>query len=256
VNAQTDASDPQITRIDSPLPNPARGVFETLLVLDGKPVELERHLERLESSVNALWGEHEPATARELILDCSGGLPLGRLRLDVVPAAAGTTATVKAVPVEEALLFPPWSRAIDLRPIAVPGGIGAHKWVDRRLLERAEADANGAVALILDIDGTLLEGSRSSLFLVRHGAIWTPAADGRLLPGVTRARVIEAARALGAEVHEEALPLDRLLEADEAFLTGAVRGIEPVRSCLGLREWRGGELTARLSYELRRTWLG
>jgi para-aminobenzoate synthetase/4-amino-4-deoxychorismate lyase len=252
MNVRAGAPDGRIETIESPLPDPARGIFETLLVVDGRPIELERHLERLQSSANALWRGHDSEAARRLVVDGAATIRLGRLRLDVAPGLVGR---VKTARVDEALLFPPWSRAVDLKPVKVPGGIGAHKWADRRLLESAESGADGAVALVLDADGTLLEGSRSSLFLVRDGAISTPAADGRLLPGVTRARVIEAARGLGLEVREEFLGLDRLLEADEAFMTGAVRGIEPVRSCIGLRDWSPGELTRRLSVELHRIWL-
>jgi para-aminobenzoate synthetase/4-amino-4-deoxychorismate lyase len=83
----------------------------------------------------------------------------------------------------------------------------------------------------------------------------TPPADGRLLPGVTRAQAIEVARALGLEVREEPVSLDELARADEVFLTGAVRGVEPVRRCTGLAEWDSGEVTGRVAAELRRVWL-
>ena len=72
-------------------------------------------------------------------------------------------------------------------------------------------------AALLDADDdALLEGSRGNLFLVRDGVLLTPPADGRLLPGVTRARVIELAGRAGIEVREEPLAFERLAEADEA----------------------------------------
>jgi branched-chain amino acid aminotransferase len=73
---------------------------------------------------------------------------------------------------------------------------------------------------------------------------------------VTRARAIEVARALGLEVREENVPGDLLATADEVFLTGAVRGVEPVRGCVGVREWEAGPVTARVSQALRRDMMG
>ena len=164
---------------------------------------------------------------------------------------------VRVADVDEAIVFPSFDQALELALVAVPGGIGAHKWADRRLLEQAESDAAAATPLILDAgDHGLLETSRGSLFLVRDGVLLTPPVDGRLLPGVTRARVIEVAAAAGIEVRQENLSLERLLEADEAFTTGAVRGVEPVGAVRGLHRWDEGELTPRISADLRSLWFG
>ena len=143
---------------------------------------------------------------------------------------------------------------MDLVPVRVPGWNGAHKWADRRLVEQAEADTDPARPLLVDADDTLLEGSRGNLFLVRDGVLLTPPADGRVLPGVTRARLIELAGELGVAVREEPLAFERLAEADEVLLTGAVRGVEHVRRCEGAGEERAGEVTDRLAAELRRAW--
>jgi para-aminobenzoate synthetase/4-amino-4-deoxychorismate lyase len=238
------------------MPDPAEGVFETTLVVDGKALEVDAHLARLESSLDALHGLPLPAGARELIADAAAGMALGRLRLTAVPAAGVATASVKVAAVDRELVFPDWDRAAELAPVTVPGGIGAHKWADRRLLERAEAEVTPAVPLVVDSDGALLEGSRANLFLVRDGTVVTPPADGRLLPGITRAQAIAVARDLGIEVREEPVGADELAATEEAFLTGGVRGVEPVRRCVGVSEWDSGGVTARVAAELRRRWLG
>jgi para-aminobenzoate synthetase/4-amino-4-deoxychorismate lyase len=240
-------------RIDSPRPDPRAGVFETLLVVRGRPLELDPHLARLGASVRELHGGPPPADARERLRDAASGAELARMRMDV---GEGAGAAIRVVPVDAAIVLPPWERGAELVPVVVEGGIGRHKWADRRLLDRAEAEASPRQPLLVDADGSALETSRGSLFAVADGALATPALDGRILPGVTRERVIALAGELGIPVREEPLPLDRLAEADEAFLTGAVRGIEHVRACAGVREWAGGELTARIAAELRRAWLG
>ena len=53
------------------------------------------------------------------------------------------------------------------------------------------------------------------------------------LPGITRATVLELAATLGIRAEERAFPLERLLAADEAFLTSSLRGIVPLRAVNG-----------------------
>lgn len=238
--------------MDGPRPDPAQGVFETMLVASGRPLELDAHLDRLRASTTALFGGEPPEEARDLVLEGASGVELGRLRLDVAPDADGALRpSARTAEVDEALVFPPWERAVELWPVAVGGGIGAHKWADRRLLDRAQESAGDALPLVVDADGAVLEVSRGNVFVVRDGALVTPPADGRLLPGVARRRVLE----LGLEAREQPVTLDDLAAADEAFATGSVRGVEPVRSCEGVASWREGPVTARVSEALRERWL-
>jgi para-aminobenzoate synthetase/4-amino-4-deoxychorismate lyase len=176
----------------------------------------------------------------------------------VVPREDGSLGTaVVAAAVDPNDLFPPWERAVALRALVLPGGLGAHKWADRDRLAATEAsEAAGTVPVVLDVGGEVLEASRANVFAIEDGVLVTPAADGRILPGIARARAIETAGALGFEVREERLDVQRLLAAGEAFLTGSVRGIEPVRS-LGEAELAPpGEVLGELAAEIRRVWSG
>jgi para-aminobenzoate synthetase / 4-amino-4-deoxychorismate lyase len=247
---------PESERTGAPRPDPSRGVFETLLVASGEPIELEAHMARLESSARELFGDPAPPAARELVLEGARGVALGRLRLDVAPDRDGRLGpAVKVADVEAPLVFPSWERAVRLAAVVVTGGIGAHKWSDRRLLERAERDSGGALPLVLDADGTVLEASRGNIFLVRGGSLVTPPADGRLLPGVARLRIADVAAAEGVPLREEVVSSDDLAEADEAFVSGSVRGVEPVRAYEDVRRWEEGALTRVISAGLRRVWL-
>jgi para-aminobenzoate synthetase/4-amino-4-deoxychorismate lyase len=253
----------QAVTVDSPLstahlprPDPARGVFETLLVADGRPVELDAHLARLTASVRELFG---PATmarvqgpARALAQARAEGLELARLRLTLAPDARGAL-DLSALPtaIDPAILFPPPERGAKLAAVTVAGGLGSHKWADRRLLDRAAAALDGALPLIVDSDGSLLEAERANVFAVRDGVLVTPPADGRILAGVARARVIEIAAELAIELREQPLTLGELDGADEAFLTGSLRGVEPLRG-----DGPGGAVTARIAAALRERWLG
>ena len=248
---------PDGARIEAPPPDPQQGVFETLLVADGEPVELEAHLARLAHSTGELFGGEPPLAARELVNGHARTLELGRLRLDVVPEQDGRlAAAVKVAAVEPALVFPPWERAARLAAIVVRGGIGAHKWSDRRLLDRAQSELGDALPLLLDEDRTVLEVSRGNVFLVRDGSLVTPVTDGRLLPGVARRRVMEAAAAAGIQTREEVVSHDQLAGADEVFVSGSVRGVEPVSEYAGVGRWEQGAVTPVISRALRQLWLG
>ena len=120
-----------------------------------------------------------------------------------------------------------------LRPAVIPGGLGAHKWLDRRLiaeLTRRQLRGPGEQLLIQDAGGEVLETDRASVFAVVEGSLRTPPADGRILPGVTRAAVLEAARRSGIEVTAGALTRAQLADASEVFVTNAVRGVMPVQA--------------------------
>jgi len=229
-----------------------------MLVLDGWPVELDLHLGRLSASLRALFGAELPPRTRELALQRSAPLQVGRLRLTVAPREDGTLgAAAVAAKVDPDELFPSWERATTLRPLLIPGGLGEHKWADRERLAWAESgDAKGALPLVLDSGEEVLEASRANVFAVEDGVLLTPAADGRILPGVTRARAIETAGSLGIEVREQRLDVRRLLTAGEAFLTGSVRGIEPVRSVGEAELAPPGDLLDELVAEIWRRWSG
>ncbi|MEA2209503.1 MAG: para-aminobenzoate synthetase / 4-amino-4-deoxychorismate lyase [Solirubrobacteraceae bacterium] len=235
-------------------PDRALGVFETLLVLDGAPVELDAHLARLRASVRELFGADQPARLDELVRERSAtlGAGAGRLRLTVAPGAGGLLDADAVVErVDEAQLFPSWERAVTLRPLTIAGGLGAHKWVDRSAFA---SGADASLALVLDEDGEVLEAERANVFVVEDDVLLTPRADGRILPGVARARVLGAARTLDLELCVQPVGIERLLAAGEAFLTGSVRGVEPVRAVGDVSLRAPGEVARAIADELRRSW--
>jgi len=247
---------------DLPQPDPAAGVFETLLVARGAPVELGAHLERLGASAGELYGATLPPAARELAGERAAGVELGRLRLTLTPRPDAEPLLEAAVQsVDPATVLPGWELALDLRTVAAGGWRGAHKWADRRPLEALDARAAPEAALLLDGDGSVLETTRANVFALGEDSVLrTPPSDGRILPGIARARVVELARAAGTDVREERLTVRQLHAARELFATGSVRGIEPVRSldgaAIGEPGTGRGPVTTALADELRRAWLG
>ncbi|HET6998124.1 MAG TPA: aminotransferase class IV [Solirubrobacterales bacterium] len=236
-----------------PILDKARGLFETLLLFEGGPVELEAHLERLSASLLAVFGAELPPRLAEEAWERAYGIELGRMRIDVRPGDPGTAVTLSTEDVDPADFFPDSERGATLRAVSREGGLGPHKWADRRWLDGAAA---GSVPLLLDRGEEVLEAGRANLFAAFEGVLVTPTADGRILPGIARAGAIATAGEAGIEVTERSLTRAELLAADEAFLTGSVRGVEPIATLDGAALPPTGEISRRVGDGLRQRWLG
>jgi para-aminobenzoate synthetase/4-amino-4-deoxychorismate lyase len=145
----------------------------------------------------------------------------GPCRIRVVLGAGGDV-TLEAAP-----LPAPGAPAV-LEPVTVPGGLGQHKWRDRRLIDALEAAVAPAVPVLVDLDGFVLETTRANVLAMVGDTVVTPPLDGRILPGVTRGRALAAASELGLTLHERPLVLRELLSAGAVVTSGALRGLEPV----------------------------
>jgi para-aminobenzoate synthetase / 4-amino-4-deoxychorismate lyase len=233
-------------------PDPALGVFETLLVVAGRPLELDAHLDRLAASLEELYGTTLPASAASLAGERADELELGRMRLTAKPSRRGLECEATASEVDPRIVFPCRGGGAELRGLPLAGGLGSHKWADRSALPPA---GEGAVPLLLD-DEEVLEASWANVFAVNRGVMATPPADGRILPGVTRAAAIEIAREEGVEVEVRPLRRRELLAAEEVFLTGSVRGVVPARTLDGVLLAADDAVSRRVADGLRQRWLG
>ncbi len=82
-------------------------------------------------------------------------------------------------------------------------------------------------AVVLDPNGDVAEFAYTNLFLVKNGAVHTPAANGTFLNGITRQRVIGLLRDSGMDVRERVVAFKDVLEADEVFATGNYAKVHP-----------------------------
>ncbi|MGV6815231.1 MAG: aminotransferase class IV [Phycisphaerales bacterium] len=115
-----------------------------------------------------------------------------------------------------------------------------------RLRELQDAAGKGAgESIIFSVSNHLASGCVSNLFVVDGGNLITPIAQGEedemgtpetaegripspVLPGITRMRVIEHAKAMGIKTTKRMMTIDDLLDADELFLTNSSWGVLPV----------------------------
>jgi len=219
--------DPQIDFAPAPEADPSLGVFETLLVADGRPLEAGRHLERLRSSLRVLYGAELATDLGRRVAAAAAGQRLARLRIDAAPQARAP-AQIAVKPLDPALVLAPDDVAVVT--VRVSAGAGPHKLIDRGWLARIEAAAGeGARPLLVTRSGALLETTRANVLLLRHGELATPPLDGSILPGVMRDVVLERARRLGIAAREVPLTLEDLRAADIVLLSGSLRLLERAR---------------------------
>ena len=217
----------------------ARGVFTTLLVLDGAPVDLEAHIARLDASVRAVYGHTIRAGLEQAVRRKAAGLAdHHRLRVDAVPEAGDVLVHLSTSPLR------PAHAAWRLAPRIVPGGLGAHKWADRDIL--GPLTDPSLDPLILDADGSVLETGRANVYVVLDDGVHTPPLDGRILPGTARARIVEQLTAAGIPVIQRRLTTDDLRRASEVFVSNTLRGVVPVVQVDGIGTWHPGPVAAAL----------
>jgi branched-chain amino acid aminotransferase len=120
-----------------------------------------------------------------------------------------------------------WTRQED-RSLPLRGKISG-AYITSSLAKTEAVKSGFDEALLLNSRGKVSEASGMNLFIVRDGALITPGVDQDILEGITRASVIELARAMGLEVIERGVDKSELFVADEVFLSGTAAKVTPVR---------------------------
>ena len=243
-------------------------VWEGLRVYRGRVFALQAHLDRLLDSAKALAFERVPARAeiqRALFetLAKNGMRDGAHVRLTLTRGSKVTSG-----------MDPRWNRSgpclIVLAewkaPVYGSGGLKLasssvrrsgpqvldskihHNNLLHNILAKIEANAAGADdALMLDAEGYVAETNATNLFLVKRGRLSTPLPE-HCLPGITRAIVLELARANGIACAERRCSLMEFHTADEVFSSGTMGELAWVREIDGrvIAAGERGPLTARL----------
>ncbi len=139
-----------------------------------------------------------------------------------------------------------WNRPAPntLPAMAKAGG----NYILSQLMKIEALQAGYKEAIALDVSGNLSEGSGENLFAVRDGMLFTPSISSSLLPGVTRASVIQLAEEAGMKLREGSIPRELLYVADELFFTGTAAEVTPIRSVDKMKVGNGkpGPVTMKL----------
>jgi D-alanine transaminase len=94
------------------------------------------------------------------------------------------------------------------------------------LMKQQAADAGANEAIIVR-DGEVLEGSSTSVFVIKGSIVATPPNSHRILPGTTRDAALAIAKER-AKVEIRKITLDELRKADEVWISAATRDVLPI----------------------------
>ncbi|WP_153773505.1 aminodeoxychorismate lyase [Pseudomonas sp. MNR3A] len=239
------------------------GLFETIAVRGGRPSLLSRHLERLALGCERLAIDIDLALVRDELLRYASQLGEGVAKLIVTrgdsqrgyapaPGAlarrilqGGPRPAYPAGNAEQGIGLFDCQTRLAQQPL-----LAGLKHLNRleQVMARAEwQDSACAEGLMRDVQGHLIEGVYSNLFLVRDGVLLTADLSRCGVAGVMRAALLDEAPALGIEVRTGDLVQADLEAADEVFVCNSVYGIWPVRTVAALNlDWPAGPLTRKL----------
>lgn len=249
------------------------GVYEVWRVVQGVPFEFERHRRRLERGIRELAiplpDEIEADALRGLLqrLLEDDGLLDGEatVYLQVTRGAAprthafppaGTPPTVFA-------FAAPFTPREDLRSAGAAAiTLPDERWLrcDLKTIQllpnvmgKQRAHEAGAIEALFVRDAVITEGTHTNLLAVRDGVIRTHPLTHLVLPGVTRAVILELCAEAGLPVREEAVAAAEVDTLDEAFLVGTTTDVMPLVRIDAHRigSGRPGPIAQRLQAALR-----
>ena len=213
-------------------------LFEVIRVYGGRLFLWDLHLQRWEAGCAllrlkpALTGEKLKAIVEDLLKRNDARDVLVRITLSRGIGTRGYSPKTALAPCLVITLHPAASHSSATpKPLKVvtsgwrlrnedPLAAAKHSNKLLQVLARAEADDKGAdEALLLNDRGEVVEGSSSNLFWISGNDLGTAPIQAGVLPGTTRAFVMELGRQAGMDIVEARLQPIRLLEMDGVFLT-------------------------------------
>lgn len=246
------------------------GLFETISVVNGRPLLWQRHLERLLSGCVRL-GIPEIDTKllyAEAQQVCSGQDQCV-LKIIITRGVGGrgyrAQQTVNNMPTR-ILSIHAWPEypetyslhGITLRQCSTCLGINpvlaGIKHLNRleQVIARSEwNDSDIAEGLMLDSDGYVIEGTISNVFIVDNGTLVTPDLSRSGVDGVMRGLILDIARSLSIPTKVAWLLADDVKKANEVFLCNTLIKIWPVRHFEGV-DFRSFKITRAIMAELQK----
>ena len=250
------------------------GIWEGLRVHRGQPAFLDRHLDRLFEGATAI--ALDVGLTRSDLADAVAATLRANGMTDGVHVRLMVTRGVKRTPYQDPRVTVGPATVVIIaeykspKPEVVERGITLFTVhvrrpgpdvLDPKLNSHSKLNditaciqaytAGADEALMLDPHGFVATCNSTHFFIVRRGELWTSTGD-YCLGGITRAVVLEVARAAGLVARERNVSLTDVYGADEAFVTGTFAGLVPVRSVDGRAIGPGERPVTRRLRELYR----
>lgn len=219
------------------------GLFETILIHGHQPILFEEHMARLQAGADRL---RIPLDRPALDADIAGLMPLpeqGVLKIVVTRGSGGRgyrpaenmtptrALTLHSLPdyrdnqPEQGIAVFICKQRLAIQPALA--GLKHLNRLEQVLASMEWPDDSVMEGLMLDMDGNVIEGTRSNLFWTEGGRLLTPALDRCGVDGIMRQYLIR--QLPNVEIIDHT-PLDRVMVADQVFVCNSVFGIWPVTS--------------------------
>jgi branched-subunit amino acid aminotransferase/4-amino-4-deoxychorismate lyase len=234
------------------------GLFETMRIYNGVPFLLEEHIERLINSSQQLFFLNMPGEEqlKQAVLGYikEKSLQQEALRLSVTYGneAEGNPPRVfithRPVPYGPADYETGIAAAVSLYKKNEFSPIVRHKTFNQMeniLSLRLCGEKGVKECIFLNTSGYIAEGSKSNIFFTQAGTVFNPSIECGLLPGITRAKIIELLNRQNIKVKEGRYTLENLYNCDECFCTNSLMEAIPIIKIDGRLAGTGrpGELT-------------
>ncbi len=221
------------------------GVYEVFRVYHGRMFLDHPHFDRLKDSLAQLRIVTDVARLEQRVRDtlAHSGVLEGQVYLQVSRGEAPRSHPFPHPPVTPNELIyireydsDPYaaSRESGIRVLLVPDlrwkrcDIKSLNLLGNVLASQAATEAGCGEAIMATEDGSITEGSHSTVFGVRNGALLTAPLDSNILPGITRKLVLELADRCGMRVEEHPFTVTSLNSLDELFVTSTIAEVLPV----------------------------
>jgi branched-chain amino acid aminotransferase len=216
------------------------GVFETILALNGRPVWLSDHLDRLLAAVSVLGLKAARPELEREVRAVIGPEP-GVIRLTVMRGdgprglaaggQSGTPVLASFSPLSAGTIRAPVRLAVSAvrRNEGSPASrLKTLSYLDNILAAREAVSRGADCALMLNNTGHVACVSTGNIFAVSGSKLLTPPGSEGVLAGIARKHILECALRLGLAPAEEPLRVEDLTAADEVFMTNSLRLVSPV----------------------------
>lgn len=223
------------------------GLFETMRVANGRPFRCAQHLERMHRGADFLKVKL-PFTPKEiqhfaLQLIEKNSLPdcVLRVMLTRGPGERGYSPSSSDRPMLAMTIHPlpaavhdkslQWTMVTSRFHIPASDPISGFKTTNKLLnvLARADAQERGAdESLLLNTNGEVAEAAGGNVFWVFQNRICTVPSGRGVLPGITRAVVLEICQSLGLETNKRVVKPHQLQRSEGIFITQSILGVVPV----------------------------
>ena len=239
------------------------GVFESIRLINGKPLNMENHVKRMLDGAKVIKMRTPSYYTTEFfeakifeLCHRSGILEGGRCRLSLDRVSGGSYLPESNECNYYIEVYPYDVNHFELNAKGIEVDIYKDIKLQKNFLSNYKtksgltyvmaalsAQEKGLDDLFLINDkGNILETSSCNIFIVSNGVLYTPGLDEGCLAGTTRMQIINIALANGIKVYECAILPQNVLAADEILITNAIRGIN----------WIGGYRTKRFHNNMAR----